>query len=324
MSEEINEQTVETAPAEDSGVYDVDGIAAMFDDGADGEEDSAGEGTEGEGEESEGTGEEGGGEISAEADGEEDLPEVPMPEGFDAEAWGALPGGVKSAIHEREQAHAAALAKAADEQKAVKAEQEKFAIAANAQIQQALATMKQIVEGEYGSVDWNSLAQSDPSTYIRMQQAYNARMGAIQNIQKSVAQEVQKYEAARLEQARKDMAAEFAGVHPEIKALMGAGFEGKSFAADMAKYMQEQGCPPEVIGGLSKGYEVKMIAKAMLYDRMQAQRAAAAKKVAEAPKVQKPHGAASAENDGRAQKARAMLNKNPNSVDALAAVFEAM
>ena len=323
MSEEILETAVETAPAEDAGVYDVDGIAAMFSDDGEGDTDSAGEDTEVEGPESEGAGEEGESEPSAEAEGE-DLPEVPMPEGFNAEAWSALPDGVKSAIHEREQAHAAALAKAADEQKAVKAEQEKFAMAANAQIQQALVTMKQIVEGEYGSVDWNALAQSDPATYIRMQQAYNARMGAIQNIQKSVAQEVQKYEEARLAQARKDMAAEFAGVQPEIKALMGAGFEGRAFAADMAKYMQEQGCPPEVIGGLSKGYEVKMIAKAMLYDRMQAQRAAAAKKVAEAPKVQKPHGAASAENDGRAQKARAMLNKNPNSVDALAALFEAM
>ena len=143
-------------------------------------------------------------------------------------------------------------------------------------------------------------------------------------MQQGVAQQVKQYEAERAQEAQKAIAAEFAQVQPEIKALMGAGFEGKAFAADMAKYMQEQGCPPEVIGGLSKGYEVKMIAKAMLYDRLQAQRAAAAKKVAEAPKVQKPHGAASAENDGRAQKARAMLNKNPNSVDALAAVFEAM
>ena len=40
MSEEIKEQAVENAPAEDAGVYDVDGIAAMFDDGAEGEEDS--------------------------------------------------------------------------------------------------------------------------------------------------------------------------------------------------------------------------------------------------------------------------------------------
>lgn len=323
MSEEIQEQTVETAPAEDSGVYDVDGIAAMFSESGEESADAAEDGAEGEGQESEGAGEDAQ-EPSAGDESEESLPEVPMPEGFDAEAWGALPGGVKSAIHEREQAHAAALAKAADEQKAVKAEQEKFAIAANAQIQQALATMKQIVEGEYGSVDWNSLAQSDPAAYIKLQQAYNARMGAIQRVQQGVAQQVKQYEDERAQEAQKAIAAEFAQVQPEIKALMGAGFDGKSFAADMAKYMQEQGCPPEVIGGLSKGYEVKMIAKAMLYDRMQAQRAAAAKKVAEAPKVQKPHGAASAENDGRAQKARAMLNKNPNSVDALAAVFEAM
>ena len=77
---------------------------------------------------------------------------------------------------------------------------ERFAIAANAQLQQALATMKQIVEGEYSGVDWNGLAQSDPATYIKLQQAYNARMGAIQRIQQGVAQQVKQYEAARAEE----------------------------------------------------------------------------------------------------------------------------
>lgn len=87
--------------------------------------------------------------------------------------------------------------------------------------------------------------------------------------------------------------------------------------------MQEQGCPAEVINGLTRGYEVKLIAKAMLYDKLMTQRAAAAKKVAEAPKVQAPRGAAPADNS-RVAKARALLNKHPNDTGALAALFEAM
>ena len=148
-------------------------------------------------------------------------------------------------------------------------------------------------------------------------------MDAIQRIQQGVAHQVKQYEAARAQDAQKSMAAEFAQVHPEIKALIGAGFDGKTFAADMAQYMASQGCPESVINGLSKGYEVKLIAKAMLFDKMMTNRAAAAKKVAEAPKVQAPRGAVPADNS-RAAKARALLNKNPDSTDALAAVFEAM
>lgn len=308
----------------DSGVYDVDSIADMFSGGED-----AGEVFDSESEEEENvSGAAAENEESATGEGEgdaqtEETPEIPMPEGWEDAMWQGLAPEVRSAVHAREQAHAQAIAQAQAEQQAAKQEQEKFAIAANAQIQQALATMKQIVEGEYSGVDWNSLAQSDPATYIKLQQAYNSRMGAIQRIQQGVAQQVKQYEAARAQEAHKAMAAEFATVQPEIKALIGAGFDGKTFATDMAQYMASQGCPAHVINGLSKGYEVKLIAKAMLYDKMMTNRAAAAKKVAEAPKVQAPRGAVPADNS-RAAKARALLNKNPDSTDALAAVFEAM
>ena len=308
----------------DSGVYDVDSIADMFSGGED-----AGEGFDGDSEEEENvSGADAENEEPATGEGEgdaqtEEATEIPMPEGWEDAMWQGLAPEVRSAVHAREQAHAQAIAQAQAEQQAVKQEQEKFAIAANAQIQQSLATMKQIVEGEYSGVDWNGLAQSDPATYIKLQQAYNSRMSAIQSIQQGVAQQVKQYEAARVQEAHKAMAAEFATVQPEIKALIGAGFDGKTFASDMAQYMASQGCPAHVINGLSKGYEVKFIAKAMLYDKMMTNRAAAAKKVAEAPKVQAPRGAVPADNS-RAAKARALLNKNPDSTDALAAVFEAM
>lgn len=305
------------------GVYDVDSIADLLvgeDGGEDAEEQYEGEGVDNEADAVT--------EEPAEGEAEEDphpdtVPGVPMPEGWEDAMWQGLSPEVRSAVHAREQAHAQAMAQVQAEQQAAKQKQEQFAIAANAQLQQALATMKQIVEGEYSGVDWNSLAQSDPATYIKLQQAYNARMGAIQRIQQGVAQQVKQYEAARAQDAQKSIAAEFAQVQPEIKALIGAGFDGKTFAADMAQYMASQGCPAQVINGLSKGYEVKLIAKAMLFDKMMANRAAAAKKVAEAPKVQAPRGAVPADNS-RAAKARALLTKNPDSTDALAAVFEAM
>ena len=239
----------------DSGVYDVDDIADML--GGSGED--AGEGDAQDDAESmsdsdtdDGSEVSSDGEASSEVQPEES-PEVPMPEGWDDAMWQGLAPEVRSAVHAREQAHAQAMAQVQAEQQASKQKQEQFAIAANAQLQQALATMKQIVEGEYGGVDWNGLAQSDPATYIKLQQAYNARMGAIQRIQQGVAQQVKQYEAARAQDAQKSMAAEFAQVQPEIKALIGAGFDGKTFAADMAQYMASQGCPASVINGLSKG-----------------------------------------------------------------------
>ncbi|HJD97248.1 hypothetical protein [Mailhella massiliensis] len=321
MSEEIREIGGADIGREE-GVYEMDAVAGLFEAGTPEEPD----GTSGEalpaGEENDGA-EEGASAEAGKGQEEEVLPDIPMPEGWEESVWQGLAPEAKNAVNAREEAHAQAMAGVRAEQRQERKRQEAFAVEANARIQQALFAMRQIVEGEYGSVDWNGLAQSDPAAYVRLQQAYNARMGAIQRVQQGVAQQVRQYEAERAAEAQKALAAEFAGVQPELRALMGAGFEGKTFAADMAKYMQEQGCPPEVVNGLSKGYELKLIAKAMLYDRLQARRAQAAKKVAEAPRVQSPRGATPAETDIRARKAREMLGRNPDSTEALAALFEA-
>ena len=324
MSEEFKEpggEAAGTGVGSGEGVYDVDSIVDLF----------SGEGEEPDAEEGDGGSADPEPAKSAEKpegaqSGEEtakDAADVPVPEGWEDAVWQGLPPEVRHIVHAREQAHAQAMAQAEQERQAVLHKQEQFAVAANAQIQQALATMRQIVEGEYGNVDWNSLAQSDPAAYVRLRQACNARMSAVSRIQQGVAQAAGQYEAQRAQEAQNAMASEFARVQPEIRALMGAGFDSRAFAADVAKYMQAQGCPPEVINGLSRGYEVKLVAKAMLYDRLQARRAEAAKKVAEAPGIQTPRGAARTDGNDRAKKARALLNRNPNSTDALAALFEA-
>ena len=249
--------------------------------------------------------------------------DIPMPAGWDRALWQGLGPEVRAAINAGEQSHAQAMARARAERQAERQLQDAFAVAANAQIQQALTTMKHIVEGEYGAVDWQGLAQSDPAAYVRLQQACNARMAAIRRIQQGVEQQTRLYEARRAALARQAVADEFAVVQPEIRAMLGAAFNGRQFAEDVASYMHEQGCPAEVINNLSKGYELKLVAKAMLYDRLKAQRAAAARKVAQAPEVQPPRGTFAGGTPDRVMKARALLGKNPNSTDALAALFEA-
>ena len=316
MSEDFREE------GREEGVYDMDAVAELFEEGAAEDPGEASGDAEDVGGEFP-AGEDGAGPQRAEEPGaEESLPDVPMPEGWEESVWQGLGPEAKNAVNAREQAHAKAVAAVRAEQLEERKRQEAFAVEANAQIQQALFAMRRIVEGEYGLVDWNALAKNDPAAYVRLQQAYQARMEAIGRVQRGVARQVRQYEAERAAEARKALAEEAAMARPEIAALMGSGFDGKAFAAELASYMTEQGCPPEAIHGLSRVYELKLATKAMLYDRLQARRAQAVKKVAAAPRVQVPGGGSSVE-EGRARKAREMLGRNPDSTDALAALFEA-
>ena len=134
----------------DSGVYDVDDIADML--GGSGEDVDEGDAQDDAESMSDSDADDGSevpsdGEATSEAQPEES-PEVPMPEGWEDAMWQGLAPEVRSAVHAREQAHAQAMAQVQAEQQTSKQKQEQFAIAANAQLQQALATMKQSVEGE--------------------------------------------------------------------------------------------------------------------------------------------------------------------------------
>lgn len=256
---------------------------------------------------------------------EEQAPDVPLPQGMDAALWESASPALRNAIHEREKAHAQELGQAQQKFAQSRQEMAAFATAANGQIQQSLAIMRQVCEGEFAGINWQELSKSDPATYVQMQQLYQQRMGAIQGIQQNVARMAQAYEQQRAAEAKATLEAEVEAVRPEIKAMLGAGY-GKDFPGEVARYMAAQGCPPEVINGLSRGYEMRLIVKAMLYDKLQERGAAARKKVAEAPKIQAPRGGKPGMDAGneRLQRARAMLNKNPDSTDALASVFEAL
>lgn len=264
---------------------------------------------------------EGGDPVPESGDGSEEAPEPVMPEGWEEAVWGAAPAEVRAKIAEQVSAHAAAIAAEKKAQAELKAAQDAYAVQTNAQLQQALATMKHVIEGEFATVDWQQLANTDPAAYVKLQQLYNTRMSAVRQMEQGVAHQVQQWRQAKEAEAQKHIESEFQTVLPEVKALIGAGYDGKKFVNDIAEYLVSQGVPRDALNGMSNGYEVRLATKAMLYDRLLARKASAAQKVAEAPKVSSPSGTKAKAEDDKFAKAMSILKKNPSSTDALADVF---
>lgn len=323
MEEQVMDTPIESQDTGDTELYDVDDIATAF--GADeveGDSDADGGSAEQPSEPESPAGET---EGEGQAENPEPVVEIPQPEGWEEAMWKGLTPEVQNHINSRIQEHAKALAAAEQAQVELRAKQEEYTIKTNSEMQQALTTMKQVIEGEYGQINWQELAQNDPASYVRLQQMYGARMQAIQQIQRNITAQAQAYQQERAQAEQKALNNEYNVVLPEIKAMIGSSFNSKSYAAEIANYMVGQGVPREVVNNVSKGYELKFVTKAMLYDKMMAQRAAAAQKVAQAPKVTAPAGQTMAEaNSGKRGKALANLNNHPDSVDALTALFEVL
>ncbi len=246
---------------------------------------------------------------------------VPLPEGWDAAMWQSLTPEVQGRINQAVQDHAKALATEKKAQQDLMAKQHAYNMQVDAQLRNSLALVKSIVEAEYGGIDWATVAKEDPAAYVQLQQQYAQRMQTIKGMQQNITEKAAQIRQYNEQQAKAQLDNEYAQVLPEVQALVGSGFEGKQFANDMAQYLRSQGVPTEAINSIEKGYELKLAAKAMLYDRLMQARNSAAQKVADAPKVSAPTGAVQATGDGRMGKAMGRLRNNPNSTEALAAVL---
>ena len=310
----VDAGTVDSAPLEavqSHGMSSIDEIAEAF--GQDAEDAEAAEA-------------ESPAEQSAEAPQEApEEPDIPMPEGWEDAQWQALPPEARQAVDAREKAHAQALV---DERKAsAEARQNRDAYLgrANQILESAKRLVGQIMEGEFAGVDWNNLAQQDPSTYGVLRQQYDARMQAVQAIQQEIARTEQAYRQDRQRETLGAMQSELSMTEPRLKAMFGAGWNGKQFAADAATYLQEQGFSQQAINGITRGCELELVAKAMAWDKAAGARANAQKKLAEAPAVEAPRGSSLRDEAGAAyRRAKSILHSNPRSTEALADVFNAM
>ena len=246
-----------------------------------------------------------------------------MPEGFSADTWGKLAPDARSAVHAMAEAHAQAIAQERQTVLNERADRDNQINAAATLLGQANQLIEAIVNAEYSGIDWQALSEQNPTEYIRMAREAQKRTDAVQALGARIRQTAQAIAAKRAQEYQQSLSAEYQTVEPKIRALIGDGYDGKTYTAEVYQYMKDAGVPDKAINGLSKGYELELVTKAMLYDRMAKARAAAAQKVAEAPKVQAPSGVREDTSSVKRQ-AMAAFHKNPNSTDALAAALAAM
>ena len=312
-SHEVSTESFDSTESE--GLYGTDAVDAfeVLYDGGEGEEQGESEPTPAR-EESE---------PEKAAEEQEPQVEYPMPEGWEQAMWDGATVELRGKVDGMVKAHAEAMAAKEKAMQEAAAQHREQAMKANAELQTSLGIMRRVVEGEFAGIDWAGLAKSDPALYVDLQNQYQQRMGAIQQMQKNVAAQSAQIAQAQAAEAQKAMEAELAASLPRVKALVGAGYDGEKFRTELVGYLEKSGVPAEAIGMMSKGYELELATKAMLYDKSLEARKAATAKVAEAPKVQAPRGAGSVDDGDALAKARARLSRNPDSIDAQVALFEA-
>lgn len=250
--------------------------------------------------------------------------DYPMPEGWEDAMWKALQPEVRGKVDALIKGHADAVSKHTGELEAMKAQTAQTLAKANAEAQQLLDFARQVVEGEFANVNWQGLRQN-PELYMQAQDLFNSRRAALNQLQAQLAANQQAAHQQAMAQAQAALATEWAATEPRLKAMMGAEYERLKFRDGMRDYLKKAGATDAEISGINRGYMLELATKAMLYDKSFEARQAAAAKVAEAPKVQSPNGSGADTGDGaRLKAARAHLNKNPNSTEALAALFAAM
>ena len=326
-----DDQTVDTAidnnpspaPAEPSTLDSVDDIVSALDAGDNAAGDNSGENAPKPDDRPDDSGQNGEGEGQGQPAAPTEPAEVPMPEGFNADTWGKLAPEARSAVHAMAEAHAQAIAQERQTVLTERADRDNQINAAGTLLNNANQLLQMITDAEYRGIDWAQLSQTDPASYVQLSRQYAQRREAIQQLGARVRQTAQAVAAKRAQEYQQALSAEYQTVEPKIRALIGDGYDGKKYTAEVYQYMKDAGIPDKAINSLSKGYELELVTKAMLYDKMGKARAAAAQKVAEAPKVQAPSGVRD-ESASVQKQAFARFYKNPNSTDALAAALAAM
>ena len=242
------------------------------------------------------------------------------PEGWDAELWFGIAPEIRDKVRAR-------LREQEDMFRSRSEAAEQSCRQMNEGMAQMLASMQAAHRGALSRVDWKELSRRDPQAFARLSEALRKNGAGMDELRKrgsALHAQLSRREAERTaRRVSAEMQEAFEAVLPRIAELIGEGFERKAFKEEMAQYLLQAGVPPEALLAMSKGYELELCTKAMLFDKMKKRRAEAEAKLAEVPEVSSPRRSG-LEEGSRLGRARAELNKNPNSTEALAALFAAM
>ena len=168
-----------------------------------------------------------------------------------------------------------------------------------------------------GSQPDPKLIDEDPQEFMRQQQAYNARAQQFQ-------QAMQYRQALSAQEAQEQQRAQAEFVQQENKLLLEKMPElrddTKRTAAfsEVAKFLQSQGYTPDELNALTDHRAFLVAMKAAKYDALQSAKDKQARPPV--PKPVRPGAAGSNPPNSAKQKAHERLRRNPNDMDALAAL----
>jgi hypothetical protein len=176
----------------------------------------------------------------------------------------------------------------------------------------------------FEQIDWDKLYQENPAEFVRQREAFRdlreAKAAAESESQRITAQ--QQAEAAQAHRAfLQQQHAKLIEAIPEWKDTK-AYAEG---AREVATYLTSHGYTPEQVGAVSDAASIQIARKAMMYDRLMADKAKVVSQVEKAPAVIKP-GAPPSRQDVQDERQKAVLSRHmkERSVDSAAAAFRAM
>jgi len=244
-------------------------------------------------------------------------------------AWDKLPPEIRAEVRRVEGERENVLTSAIQQTKRATDIHNALYQYAQSELTQAIQAAQAAVQGEFGGLDaekWAAIQKENPEMALQLEGLYTRRMAGIQAIVDQQNQLTQAGEAYRLQEQGRYLMAQAEDAKARLKNVLGAEFVPDTFKNEATEYLTKMGVSPEHIAGLTHGYQVELIAKAMKYDKMMGTAKAAADKLAAAPKVMPPTkagpaGASASDPKDAAHDALALLNKDPYSNENIAAAL---
>lgn len=247
------------------------------------------------------------------------------PEGWDEALWKKLPPEARDKVRAMQEAQEAALMQC---QRA----RLKDAMAFSRTLDEAgglarrmAVFAEEVMKGDFHGIDWNALKSRDPDRAMALRRHFSRRAQTLEAMLGDMRRTAAEGERRRRVAEEARMRDELAAARPELEALLQASGEpcGRDCIGMLCAYLQDFGVPKEAVEAMSHGYEFRLALRAMLYDRMKDGLARAAERLSAAPDIHRPRRAHAADSGSRAA-LRDSLTSNPNSTEALAALFAAM
>jgi hypothetical protein len=180
----------------------------------------------------------------------------------------------------------------------------------------------QMLNHDYQKIDWNSLRANNPAEFAALQQEFQQRQNGIQQYLGQIQQQTMLEAQQQQHNLQQQLAAEnerLMGARPEWR-------DPKAFSKDreqMSQYARSVGFKDAELGQIFDHRYMLILHDAARYQALQAAAPQALKQVRQAPVMAAP-GSRTDSNPGEARRQSAIerFNRNPNDIDAQAAMFD--